>query len=272
MYSNAVSCPFRGFLILRWYAAHALDVHLDKVQARFLSEARDDNVAAGRALIERECARLALTSLDYRAIAAQLGQPTVEDLFAAVGSGDLSANQLLRAAQNITGSSLDQPMRVVAPLARHAGEVIQVDGVGNMLTHFARCCMPVPGDRIEGFITRSRGVTVHRSDCNRFLSLHGESPERIIAVSWGGTDQERFEVDIAIEAYDRKGLLADITGVMARNKVNVTAINTYSQQADHTAHMQVTAEVESLEVLGQILGKLGQLDNVITAQRIAQRS
>lgn len=243
-----------------------------RVQQWFKALARDDNIAAGRSLVERECSRLALTSLDYKAIAAQLGQPTVEDMFAAVGAGDLGASQLLRAAQNITGSSLDQPMRVVAPLGKHNGEVIQVDGVGNMLTNFARCCMPVPGDKIEGFITRSRGVTVHRADCNRFLALHAESPERIIAVSWGGADQERFEVDIAIEAYDRKGLLADITAVMARAKVNVTAINTHSRQADNTAHMRVTAEVGSLEDLGQVLARLGRLDNVISAQRIVQKS
>ena len=241
-----------------------------RVQQWFKSQTREDNIAAGRSLVERECARLALTSLDYRAIASQLGQPTVEDLFAAVGAGDLGAGQILRAAQTVTGTAADKPLRVTAPSKASHGDAIRVDGVGNMLTHFARCCMPVPGDEIEGFITKSRGVTVHRADCSRLLALHEQSPERIIAVGWSESEQDRFEVDIGIEAYDRQGLLADVTGVMAREKVNVTAINTYSDRDDNTAHMRVRAEVDSLEVLSRVLGKLGQLDNVINAQRVVE--
>ena len=239
-----------------------------RVQQWFKAQTRDDNVAAGRAFVERECARLALTSLDYKKLAQQLGQPTVEELFAAVGAGELASGQILRAAQSLTGSTADSPLRVVAPTAHEHSDAIRVDGVGNMLTQFARCCMPVPGDAIEGYITKSRGVTVHRSDCNRLLALEGEFPERIIAVSWGAADNERFEVDIAIEAYDRQGLLADITGLMARSKVNVTAINTLSNRDDNTAAMRLRAEVHSLESLGSVLAKLGQLDNIISACRI----
>lgn len=241
-----------------------------RVQQWFKAQTREDNVSAGRGLVERECARLALTSLDYRAIASQLGQPTVDDLFAAVGAGDINAAQILRAAQTITGTTPERPLRVVAPTKHRHGDAIRVDGVGNMLTHFARCCMPVPGDRIEGFITKSRGVTVHRADCPRLLALHDQSPARIIAVSWSESDKERFEVDIAIEAYDRQGLLADVTSAMAREKVNVTAINTYSDRSENTAHMRVRAEVDSLEALSRVLGKLGQLDNIINAQRIIE--
>lgn len=241
-----------------------------RVQQWFKAQTRDENISAGRALVVRECARLAMTSLDYKAVARQLGQPTVDDMFVAVGAGDLTSNQILRAAQTITGESPDRPMRVVAPSTHHQGEVIRVDGVGNMLTNFARCCMPVPGDRIEGYITRSRGVTVHRADCSRLLALHQETPERTIAVSWGDSVEERFEVDIAIEAYDRQGLLADVTSVMAREKVNVTAINTQSERSDNTASMLVRAEVGSLEKLSQVLAKLSQQDNVISAQRVIQ--
>lgn len=239
-----------------------------RVQQWFKAQTRDDNVAAGRAFVERECARLALTSLDYKNLAQQLGQPTVEELFAAVGAGELASGQILRAAQSLTGSTADAPLRVVAPSAHEHSDAIRVDGVGNMLTQFARCCMPVPGDAIEGYITKSRGVTVHRSDCKRLLALEGEFPERIIAVSWGAADNERFEVDIAIEAYDRQGLLADITGLMARSKVNVTAVNTLSNRDDNTATMRLRAEVTSLESLGGVLAKLGQLDNIISARRI----
>ncbi len=237
------------------------------VQQWFKEQAHDDNVAAGRGFVERECARLALTSVDYKNLAQQLGRSTVEDLFAAVGAGELASGQILRAAQSLTGGTADAPLRVFAPTVHGYTDAIRVDGVGNMLTQFARCCMPVPGDSIEGYITKSRGVTVHRSDCKRLLALGGESAERIITVAWGGTDNERFEVDIVIEAYDRQGLLADITALMARSKVNVTAVNTLSNRDEHTATMRLRAEVQSLESLGSVLAKLGQLDNVIGARR-----
>ena len=145
---------------------------------------------------------------------------------------------------------------------------IRVDGVGNLLTQFARCCMPVPGDVIEGYITRSRGVTVHRADCPRLLSLHNDHPDRIIAVNWSTADQDRFPVEVELLAYDRQGLLADVTGVMARASFNVTAINTLSNPDDHTAHMRVSAEVTSIDALLDVLDRLQQLDNVMVARRV----
>ncbi|EED36537.1 GTP pyrophosphokinase [Luminiphilus syltensis NOR5-1B] len=238
------------------------------VQQWFKAQNRDDNIAAGRALVERECSRLALTSINYREMAKQLGRPRVDDLFAAVGSGDISSEQLLRAAQSVVGDTPQNPLKVVAPSQHLHSDAIQVDGVGNMLTQFARCCMPVPGDEIVGYITRSRGVSVHRRDCNRVLSLKQNTPERIIAVSWGGLDDQRFEVEIAIEAYDRQGLLADVTGLMARNRVNVTEVNTLSDRADNTARMRLRLEVASLESLSSVLNKLGQLDNIVSANRV----
>lgn len=242
-----------------------------RVHQWFKEQTRDDNIAAGRALVERECARLALTALDYKAIAKVLGWQSVDDLFAAVGSGDITSSQIVRTAHTIAGLAETQTIKVSSPSRHRHQNAIRVDGVGNMLTNFARCCMPVPDDPIEGFITRSRGVTIHRVDCSRLLTLRQDTPERIIAVSWGGTQTEQFEADIAIEAYDRQGLLADVTGVMARFKVNVTAISTQSHTDNNTAHMLVRCEVRSLEVLGSLLAKLSQLDNVISVQRVIQQ-
>jgi GTP pyrophosphokinase len=103
------------------------------------------------------------------------------------------------------------------------------------------------------------------------LTLQAEHPERIIAVSWGEAEADRFEADIGIEAYDRQGLLADVTRVMAQQKVNVTAINTYSDRNTNTAHMKLRVEVDSIEVLSRVLAKLDQLDNVISAQRVREQ-
>ena len=244
-----------------------------RVQQWFKAQTREDNITAGRGLVERECARLALTSLDYRQVTKKLGLATVEDMFAAVGAGDLGSTQILRVAQSVAGVEQQSPQRIVRPTShvQNHGDAVRVDGVGNMLTTFARCCLPVPGDLIEGFITKSRGVTVHRSDCSRLLTLQAEHPERIIAVSWGEAEADRFEADIGIEAYDRQGLLADVTRVMAQQKVNVTAINTYSDRNKNTAHMKLRVEVDSIEVLSRVLAKLDQLDNVISAQRVREQ-
>lgn len=187
----------------------------------------------------------------------------------AVGSGELSAKQILRVAQTVTrGDHNEKPFWVVRPSRPARRDAVRVDGVGNMLTQFARCCMPVPGDPIEGYITKSRGITVHRSDCARLLTLSGDYPERIISVSWGAGDTDRFPVKIGLTAYDRQGLLADVSSVMAREQVNVTAINTLSDPAQNTAEMKVTAEVTSIDALLSVLEKLSQLDNVVAVKRL----
>ncbi len=240
-----------------------------RVQQWFKSLNREDNIAAGRALVERECARLSLTSLDYKEIAKKLDQNNVEDLFIAVGSGELGAKQILRVAQTVTsGDREEKPFWVVRPSKASPRDAVRVDGVGNLLTQFARCCMPVPGDPIEGYITKSRGITVHRADCARLLALSGDGPQRIIAVSWGAAEADRFPVNIGLTAYDRQGLLADVSAVMARERVNVTAVNTLSNPMDNTAEMKVTAEVESIDALLSVLEKLSRLDNVIAVKRL----
>ena len=240
-----------------------------RVQQWFRSLTRDENIAAGRAMVERECARLSLTALDYKEIAKQLNLRAVEEMFMAVGSGELSAKQILRVAQTVTrGDHNEKPFWVVRPSRPARRDAVRVDGVGNMLTQFARCCMPVPGDPIEGYITKSRGITVHRSDCARLLTLIGDYPERIISVSWGAGDTDRFPVKIGLTAYDRQGLLADVSSVMAREQVNVTAINTLSDPAQNTAEMKVTAEVTSIDALLSVLEKLSQLDNVVAVKRL----
>ena len=239
------------------------------VQQWFKSQNRDENVAAGRELVERECARLALTSLDYKAMSRALSLNTVDDMFAAVGSGDLTSKQVLRVAKTITHSDSEQHPEWAIHQERPAqAGVGTVGGVGNLQTQFAGCCMPVPGDDIEGYITQSRGVTVHRADCARLLTLHIDHPERIIAVTWGAADVDLFPVDIELKAYDRQGLLADITLVLAQASANVTSINTQSYPDDNTADMRLRAEVSSIDALMDLLAQLNQLDNVIWAKRV----
>lgn len=237
-----------------------------RIQQWFKAQHRDDNLAAGRAVVQRSCERLALTSLDYKQLAKRLGRQSVEELFVAVGAAEVSPQQLLRVAEELAG--MGQPV-APAPQRRRkpANESVRVEGVGSMLTHMAQCCRPCPGDAVKGFITKSRGVSVHRAECSRLLTLQGQSPGRILNVTWEADASERFEVQLTLECYDRQGLLADVTSVLAREGANVTAINTLSNRGDNTAHMRVTLEVASLQQLSTVITTLSQLDNVIDVHR-----
>jgi GTP pyrophosphokinase len=241
-----------------------------KVQHWFRAQARDDNVDAGRHLLEREFRRLAMTSVDYRRIAERMQQKTVEDMYAAVGAGELSAAQVLNAAQELFGES--RPDEQAPPLARRRSPArpgaVQVQGVGNLLTHLAGCCKPLPGDDILGFITQGRGVSVHRHDCGRLLKLQMTSPERIVTLEWGEGAERGYEVDIGIEAYDRPGLLRDITELFAAARINVLALTTQTNKKRHSATMRITVEIRDLAALGKLLDRIARLNNVISALRL----
>ncbi len=241
-----------------------------KVQHWFRSQAREENIDAGRALLEREFKRLALTSVDYQRIAKKVQLPTVDDMYAAVGSGELASAQVLNAAQGLVERRVEPQLKLAKPGATRMRSEVQVQGVGNLLNHMAGCCKPLPGDSIVGFITRGRGVSIHRADCARIVNLAESSPERLIDVDWGTTPTDNYEVDVAIEAYDRQGLLRDITGLFANSHINVLAINTLSHKKTHTATMSVRVEVPNLASLSKLLERINRLHNVISAVRVSE--
>jgi GTP pyrophosphokinase len=134
----------------------------------------------------------------------------------------------------------------------------------------AGCCKPLPGDGITGFITQGRGVSIHRSDCGRLLGLQESAAERLIEVEWGTAPSENYEVDVAIEAYDRQGLLRDITGLFANARLNVLSINTQTNKKRHTATMRLRVEVPNLGSLSKLLERINRLKNVVSAARISE--
>ncbi|MEE4145476.1 MAG: GTP diphosphokinase [Halieaceae bacterium] len=240
-----------------------------KVQHWFRAQAREDNIAAGRQLLAREFKRLALTSVDYLRIARKVQQASVEDMYAAVGSGDLSSTQVMNAAQGLVENRGPQLKLARSGDGTYRGQV-QVRGVGNLMTHIAGCCKPLPGDAITGFITRGRGVSVHRADCGRLVKLMETAPERVIDVEWGLTPRANYEVDVAIEAYDRQGLLRDITGLFANARINVLSINTQTNKNRHTATMRLRVEVPDLGSLSKLLERINRLKNVVSAMRLSE--
>jgi len=240
-----------------------------KVQHWFRALAREENIDAGRHLLEREFRRLALTSVDYQRIAKKVQLATVEDMYAAVGSGELSSSQVLNAAQGLVDSRPEPQLKLARPGSSYRGQV-QVRGVGNLLTHMAGCCKPLPGDAIIGFITQGRGVSIHRTDCGRLLNLQEGAPQRVIEVEWGLSPTDNYEVDVAIEAYDRQGLLRDITGLFANARLNVMSINTQTNKKRNTATMRLRVEVPNLGALSKLLERINRLNNVVSATRLSE--
>ncbi|MBB3101703.1 GTP diphosphokinase [Azomonas macrocytogenes] len=250
--------------------ARAKIVHWFKLQAR------DQNVAAGKIMLERELARLDTPSVDYERLAEKANLKTAEDLFAALGAADLRLTHVVNLAQQLVEPAergTDQfefiPRRSSTTTTSRPGrrDDIQIQGVGNLLTQIARCCQPLPGDPIVGYITLGRGVTIHRQDCANALQLAGREPERMIQVNWGPVPEKTYPVEIFIRAYDRAGLLRDISQVLLNEKINVITVNTQSNKEDSTATMALTIEIPGLDALGRLLGRISQLPNIIDARR-----
>jgi GTP pyrophosphokinase len=191
-------------------------------------------------------------------------------MYAAVGAGDISSAQVLNAAQGLVERRPEPQLKLARPGATRYRSEVQVHGVGNLLNHMAGCCKPLPGDAITGFITQGRGVSIHRSDCARLVKLQESAPERVIEVEWGGTPTDNYEVDVAIEAYDRHGLLSDITALFANARINVLSINTQTNKKSHTATMRLRVEVPNLASLSKLLERINRLHNVISATRISE--
>ncbi len=247
--------------------ARAKIVHWFKLQAR------DQNVAAGKSMLERELARLDMPPVDFERLAEKANMKTAEDMFAALGATDLRLTQLVNLAQALVEPERDTdqleliPRKAPTPSRTGRRDDVQIQGVGNLMTQMAGCCQPLPGDPIVGYITLGRGVTIHRQDCANVLQLAGREPERIIQVSWGPVPEKTYPVEILIRAYDRAGLLRDISQVLLNEKINVLSVNTQSNKEDSTANMSLTIEIPGLDALGRLLGRISQLPNIIEARR-----
>lgn len=246
--------------------ARAKIVHWFKLQDR------EQNVAAGKAMLERDLSRLALAAVDFAKLAEKCNLKSVEDMYAALGAGDLRLAHAVNLAQQQVEPERGNeqleliPRRASAPRPGKRGD-IQIQGVGNLLTQMAGCCQPLPGDPIVGYITVGRGVSIHRQDCASVLQLAGREPERIIQVSWGPVPVQTYPVDIVIRAYDRSGLLRDVTQVLLNERINVLAVNTRSNKEDNTASMLLTIEIPGLDALSRLLARISQLPNIIEARR-----
>jgi len=236
-----------------------------KVRQWFNAQNLEAAIAQGRALVEKELQRVGSTSVSHEKIAARAGYDGIEAFLADVGRGTLGPRQLQAAIreESVPVPAAEDPV-VFLHKARPAptGSGILVVGVDKLLTVPAKCCKPAPPDPIVGFVTRGRGVTIHRARC---VNLKSMAPERLIAADWGTAAGSAFPVDIEIDAADRTGLLRDVSDVFTRERINVTAANTDSRK--ESARMLFTVEVTDLGQLGKVLSMLAKVPGVVSAVR-----
>ncbi|MDX1514850.1 MAG: TGS domain-containing protein, partial [Gammaproteobacteria bacterium] len=256
-----------------WLSPHLGYLKTPRARAKarhwFKEQDFEKNLAAGQDVFQRELRRLGISNPDREQLLARFNYKKFDDLLAGIGHGDVSGAQLANALQQIMPvKTPDATVEVARPRKRRRPQSgVQIHGVGNLLTQFAKCCRPVPNDSIVGFITRGRGVTIHRSDCPNMLRLDAERRRRLIDVSWAVTDTKTYPVDVLVTAYDRQGLLRDVTTILAAEGVNVLALDTRTSARDQTAEIQATVEVSDFGHLSRVLDRVSQLRNVIEARR-----
>ena len=233
----------------------------------FRQQARDQNVADGGMLLDREFKRLGLMSIDFEALYVRLGFASLDDLYAAVGASDLGVMNVISAALELENGPGGHGLLPVQSLPASSNGYI-IEGVGNLAMELGACCSPTTDHEISGFVDHRRVVIIHRNDCGVVLQSMQDEPERIIKVSWGSERESRFLAKLKIEAWDRTGLLRDVTTVLDLESVNVTAINTTSDRQLSTVDMSIDCEVDSIHSLAHLISVLNQLPNVISAKRI----
>ena len=229
------------------------------------------HVAEGRDVLERELKRLRATNVSFDALARRLKQDDVETLFASVGRGDTSSAQVAGAIEHLAEPAPPPSPARRAPRGRRASAAeggIRVRGVGKLLTSVAPCCAPVPWDSIVGYITRGKGVTIHRADCANVINLAEAERARLIEVDWGEEGGGRFRAEIRVEAYDRTGLLRDVSTALAGQGIDVVGVNTVSDPEERTAEMRITMHVAHLGELSTAMDRLRGLRNVSAVERL----
>jgi GTP pyrophosphokinase len=239
--------------------------HRNKVRAWFRKQNEAQNKIEGRAMLERELHRLGVNSPPVPELLRELGQASTEALHEALGLGEVSAAQVAGAVQRL------QHAREVHPDTRQRAERqrepdVEVQGIGDLLSTYARCCKPVPPEPIAGYITVGRGVSIHSQSCANLARLSLKAPARVLAVTWGNGERE-VPVDIEVQAFDRRGLVRDVSAALADEKISIRGMTTVTDKRDNVARMQISFSITGLPQLSKVLTRIAQLPNVIGARR-----
>ena len=249
-----------------------------KVRAWFRKQDVSDNRAAGRSIAERELPRIGFKPEQFSALVQELGMRDADHLYQLLGEGEITVTQLLQAVARLPGLHPTQPTRPHAPVARstragtrrttRAASPVEIEGVGDLPVTFARCCAPLRPQPIAGYVTVGRGVTIHRADCPSLIRMRATKPDRVLAVEWSQAEGDNPTVELSVSAYDRRGLVRDITDVLAYERLSIEAMTTTTDRGAGTAHVLVTVTVNDLDQLTRVLKRLLAVPSVIHARRL----
>jgi GTP pyrophosphokinase len=247
-----------------------------KVRYWFRRESHEDNLRQGKEVVEADLKRLGLVSADLESVPERFNFNSVDDLYAAVGNGDLTVSQVVHAVErhkvkDVELTAEDLVTRI--PKRRRAQEGkesddVTIEGVGNLMTSMARCCQPVPGDPVCGYITRGRGVTIHRDDCSNVLRWVREENPRVLQVHWRKQPDSGYRVNLLLRAYNRRELIKDISSMMATSEVTVTDINSHVDESTEEVNIQLQVTVKDYQQLSDLLSRLNTIPNVFEARRL----
>ncbi len=245
------------------------------IQHWFRHENRDATIAHGRTILDRELDRMNLHDVNLEQLAGKLGVEDTEELYFKLVDGSIKPGRAAAIAQRLLrphSLDEDEQMEISFRANKAANDDrkpadLSIQGVSDLMTSLAKCCQPVPGDKVLGFVTRGTGITIHRVNCPNILYQQNTSAERVVEVTWGADKEHTYPMSVRIHAFDRKGLLKDVSTVFADEKINVLELSTHIEAQDLSVVMEVAVEVQNLEEMSKLLAKLDQLPNVLSVQR-----
>jgi len=239
-----------------------------KVLHWFKMQDYDKNKEEGREAVDKELKALGIKIERLNDVVLAYNFKRMDDLLAAIGRGDIKLGQILNRLTPLDAKE-ELVQHIIKPQQKPAlsGNDLCIEGVGNLLTHMARCCQPIPGEQVIGYITLGRGVSVHRQDCSNILHATEKQRHRFLQVSWGDATRERYVVDLLIKAFDRPGLLRDVTSMLSNEKAHVFALQTEMNKQENMFFIRLTVEIDGLNGLSRLLNKLNQIPNVLEARR-----
>ena len=233
-----------------------------KIRRWFREQDRGKNIVQGREVVDRELKHLGMERISHEKVARLFDYDDLDSFHAAVGFGDINTQQIAGKLAQVSGQEEKQLLPAEPPSVAQSVEGIQVQGTGGLMTRVAKCCSPLPGEEIVGYVTRGRGVTVHRRDCLNVLRVNDR--DRLIDVDWG-SERQTVPVVAYVRAYDRTGLLHEIAGVISNEKINMSALNVSREK--NIATLYITLEISDIAQLSRVLTKVESLSNVIEAKR-----
>ncbi len=248
-----------------------------KVRQWFRKESHDDNLKAGKDAVESEARRMGMPLNDLKALAGRFSYKSEDDLFVAIGNGDLTVGQVIHAFERMKTERIEpqaEDLVTVSPVRQKGSrkpqsDDVRIEGVGNLMTTIARCCHPLPGDAVVGYVTRGRGVTIHREDCRQVLGWRSENNPRLLKVTWGHQPRTDYSARALVRAFDRRELIKDISSVLAASEAHVAEISSHLDEATDEVSIRLKLKVRDYEQLSELLNKLASVPNVLETRRLA---